>query len=226
MNKRFKESDIARVAMEYLQGFGWDCFPEAQFHAYDRRADIAAVRDGLLYIVEAKVTFSWTLLEQAFGWLYKAHYVSVAVPGGRIPFAAEGLCREKGIGIIGVYPSANSKHDDQIYISESPRLHRSAHTIAKIYIEHLHEDMKQFTPGTTGSYSTPWTRTMNEIKDYITKNPGCLLKDIMNDCKHHYRTDMSARSAIPKWIEGKGFASVKRDGRILRFYPVEHKERP
>lgn len=214
---KLKESDIALAAMQYLQSMQWDCYPEAQFNAYDKRADIAATRDGLLYIVEAKVSFSWQLFEQALGWVNKAHYVSVAVPSSSIPSQRiTDLCREKGIGIIGVYTRMLPMEAD---VYSSPPLHRSAHRVAKKLIAKLHPDMKQFTPGTTGSFSTPYTRTMKEIQGFIKRNPGCGLKDIMNNCTHHYQSDSSARTAIPKWIRHNGYARVEIEGRTLRFYP-------
>jgi hypothetical protein len=69
-----RESEIGASVMAWLENMGWDCYPEAQFESYGNRADIAAVRDGLLWVVECKTTACLALIEQAVEWIGYTHY--------------------------------------------------------------------------------------------------------------------------------------------------------
>ena len=222
-----KEIELAAAVMGWLEEYMWDCYPEAQFESYGRRADIAAVRNGRLWIIECKNTLSTVLLNQANDWVPAAHYVSVAVPslrrrssyGGVIDYF---LCG-KGIGLIRVAERYNGDLDPLETIP--PRLHRYTHYRATELIKLLHADMKRYAPGNdTGSFSSPFNRTMRDVADYVRRNPGCTVKEIVDNVEHHYRSSANARSAIPQWLTSdieKYQVRVELDGNRRRFYPVD-----
>lgn len=214
--------------MDWLTADSWDCYPEAQFHAYTHRADIAAVRHGYLHIVECKLSMSLSLLAQAEAWIGRAHYISVAVPSGTKTnngsYLAEQWCRHHGIGVFKVSTHHNfgGRELEPVYRCEWPRLNRAAHKTARERIGRLHDDMKRYAPGTQAGYSSPYRRTMDQVHEFIKGQPGCTVKEILSHCTHHYLTDATARSCIPKnlmTIE-KGIRAEK-DGRVWRFYPAE-----
>lgn len=212
------ERDVAIPVMEWLKADGWDCYPEANVHYFNERADIAAVRNGKLWIVEAKTSLSLQLLDQAYKWTYKAHFVSVAIPWRRrdIPMIASQFLKTNKIGLITVY-----KHSVEAHIG--PGVNRSAHAYAKRVISGLHPDMKRYVPGTpaTEGYSTPFRRTINEAVRFIYKHPGCSIKDVMNGINHHYLSDATARSCVPKWLRELESDRIRAEvkGRKLLFYP-------
>jgi len=225
-----KETELAAAVMRWLQEQGWDCYPEAQFRSYGGRADIAAVRDGRLWIIECKLSLSTALLDQAHEWIGAAHYVSIAVPslkrrssyGGVVDF----FLQEKGIGLIRVATRYTGDLDPLETIP--PRLHRYAHHRAKKLIKLLHPDMKHYAPGNdNSSFSSPFNRTMKDVAGFVRLHPGCTVKEIVDNVPHHYGSSATARSAIPQWLE-HGFEKyqirVKMDGHRRRFYAVEVKE--
>ena len=98
---RISESDVGQRVLQWLSEDGWDCYPEAQFYRGGARADIAAVRNGLLWIIECKTTFGDAVVTQAWKWMETAHFVSVAIPTGyRSPRSAlREFCHERDISV-------------------------------------------------------------------------------------------------------------------------------
>jgi hypothetical protein len=218
-----READIALPALRWIEAQGWDCYPEAQLKHAGGRADIAAVRGQILWIIEAKIAFSLSLLEQAYAWVNLAHYVSVVISRRRLrnTMFAEHLCRSVGIGVIYV------DSDSAVYETLPPRLHRSAALSARRAISELHQDMKKYTPGGRSSdgFSTPWKRTMDAVQEYIVENPGCTIREIIDVVPTHYSNSRTARSSIPVWLRDERFPiRVENDGKLLRFYPGNEHE--
>ncbi len=217
--KKIKESDLAKSVLTHLETEGWDCYPEAQMSYGRGRADIACTKEGALWIIEAKLSLSLKLLEQADGWVNTkaAHRVSIAIPYRSISPFVYNLCRDRGVGII-----MATKQFRSIYVhKEATELDTRAPKVKKM-IDSLHPDMKEYQPGTTSGYSTPYNRTMKAIRLYLTVNPGAFLKDIIKDVPHHYASDRTASTCIPnavKEFEKGKIQSRKIKGR-WRFYPV------
>jgi len=225
-----KETELATAVMEWLEEQWWDCYPEAQFRSYGGRADIAAVRDGRLWIVECKCSLSMALLNQAHDWTGAAHYVSVAAPSkkrrGQYGGVVDFFLREKGMGHIKITEGWDGTLAP--YEILPPRLHRYAHHRAKELIGLLHPDMKRYKPGNANSdFSSPFNRTMRAVVDYIKWHPGCTQKDIVDNVPHHYGCSATARSCIPKWLAwepDKYRVRTEQEGRMLRFYPADKEE--
>ena len=76
-----KEQELASYIVSYLENENWEIFQEVQFRSYGNIADIVAVKDNKLWIIESKTTLSFKVLEQARRW--KCHYRSIAVPSVR-----------------------------------------------------------------------------------------------------------------------------------------------
>ncbi len=229
--------------MTWLQDRGWDCYPEAQFLRESGRADIAATFGKRLTIVEAKTSATLAVLDQAARWIGKAHYVWIATPvdpGDTVRW----VCETRGIGIM-VVRRASAGHDRgtgarlfnayvddvqppsgahfwsatggrQRYGSMPAPLHRFAR--AADLIAGLHPDMKRATAGMQarrGGYSTPFSRTIDAAREFVQRNPGCTIKEMVAGISHHYTSDAGARSSLTSWIAR--FARV--DG--PRLFPLQ-----
>ena len=98
---RLKESDLFFPLKSYFENERYTVYAEVP--CYGRTADIVAVRDNIVTVVEMKVTMNLKLVEQVFFWRNMANYVYAAVPMGAdiTPFVRE-LLRNAGIGIIGL----------------------------------------------------------------------------------------------------------------------------
>jgi len=235
----WSETDVAAAAMAWLQERGWDCYPEAQFQHVSGRADIAAVFGRRLTIVEAKTSATMTVLDQAARWIGKAHYIWIATPvdpGDTVRW----VCETRGIGIMVVRRSEEWRDGRRVFVpyvddvqpatgayfwsatggrqrygSMAAPLHRFAR--AADLIAGLHPDMKRATAGMQarrGGYSTPFSRTIDAAREFVQRNPGCTIKEMVAGISHHYASDAGARNSLTAWVAR--FARV--DG--SRLFPI------
>ncbi len=218
------EAELAGALMEHLQQLGWDCYPEVAVNRGGTRADLVARKGPLIWVIEAKLRFGADVLEQARKWLGHAHYVSVLVPRISSPQGRTVLTewmRSNGVGLITADKETWSRQPEIAFETRLvlPKLHRCAHRKAKYIAEHLHPDMKRYAPGTNGGYSSPWRRTMDAAVQYIHLKPGCTIKEVVDNAKHHYHSDQSARSCLLKWLESDERVELKREGRRVTLHP-------
>lgn len=192
MKEKISEATLASQLLEYLKNDGWDCYPEALLHYGNGRADIAALKEGKLWILEVKNTLSLRLLEQAIEWaVTKAvNRVSVVTPIKKITPLVDDICKWKSIGIMTIHSYSGIKNrivaPDLTY--NDSKLNKN--------IESLHPDMKNYQPGTSNGYSTPYNRTMKVVKEFILQNPGSTLSNVVAGIQHHYSSKASAKSGI------------------------------
>lgn len=213
-----KEIEVAMPVMSWLQNDEWDCYPEVQTHSYGPRADIVATKKPVVWIIESKTSLSMELLGQAASWIGAVHFVSIAIPARRnSPEFVYDYCKWKGIGVLIVQQSG--------YVTEKlhPKLFRKSH--ADRLLKLLHPHMKKYIPGSASKvdgYSTPYRRTMDLVKLFIAKNPGCTIKDILSGEKYHYSSYATARSTIPNaLINFEKCVEIKQDGKVRRYYLKE-----
>ncbi|HBD94493.1 MAG TPA: hypothetical protein DC057_10030, partial [Spirochaetia bacterium] len=74
--KKIKETEIAEIVIDWLEKQHWDVYQEVPVNS--GFADIFAVRNGLVWVIETKTSLSFDVMEQAFR--REVHYRSVAVP--------------------------------------------------------------------------------------------------------------------------------------------------
>lgn len=217
-----RETELAAPLLQYLAGMGWDCFPEAKMWGSIGRADIAATRKGILWVIECKLSFSLSLLDQACEWLGCVNMVSILVPNNpsRRSRAAILFCQQNGIGII-ERPLGSPDSGDLIEV-RMPRFHKAPRVDRMI--SSLHPDMKRYTPGSQSGYSSAWRRTMQAAEEYVAAHPGCTIKQLADGIQHHYVNIISARGALSHWIEAKNLALIDRHQRPNRLYPIENRD--
>lgn len=219
-----KESELATRVMAWLTAEGWDCYPEVQTHSMSHRADIVAVfKQKLVWVIECKMSLSLAVLDQATRWLGDSHWVSAAVPHRKrteTSFAAQQYLKWKGIGLIRVAIDGEQFRHGFSGVSEivDAPIHRR--NFSNRLLATLHPDMKRYTPGTQSGYSTPYRRTMDGVREFISRNPGCTIKEIMDGIKkHHYSSQSTARSCIRVALGSfeKGI-EIKQDGNAFRYF--------
>src|SRR5579883_3224071 len=116
MPARFEtETELAAVATDWLRTQGWTVYEEVCCRG--RAADIVAVRGRLVWVIEAKKSLTFALLDQARAWKPFAHYVSVAVPAARessgrdLAVATAGW---QGLGVLELRKGAGRDRDPKL----------------------------------------------------------------------------------------------------------------
>lgn len=225
---------------------GWDVYPEVAINRGGARADLVARRDNLIWAIETKMGLNAAVCWQARQWIGWAHFVSVVTPylhrgGGNV---YRYFLIGHGIGWYTVrrhdfYRNIGLQIDIEAAVDGRMILRRQDLAHMRYMRDALHPDMKRYKPGTSGSFSSPWRRTMNEAVAFIKKNPGATLKSIVSGIAHHYHNDVSARSALRHWLdrdervnssligralcyEMKGEGNATQEGKLEEGDPSEH----
>ena len=220
------EAEVAAVILPWLKDQKWEVWQEVRHFCTGPRADLVARRDGILWVIESKMTICLTLLDQAVEWTKWAHYVSVLVPRPRSKrgytkphsYAGRFMLEHFGIGLLMAHPpSLVGTHPGRVSEEKRPQLRRRAFT------DHLAEALKEIPPNHAPAgnaeqkYYTPYRATCEAVQQYVKLHPGCTLKEVFDKVDHHYRSSATARSSMAKWIRmGKvpGVAAEKVDGKL------------
>lgn len=122
---KLKESDMFLPIKKFFEDEGYTIYAEVPF--YGRTADIVAIKNGIITVVETKTSMNIKLLEQVFYWRYKAHYVYTAVPqGSGMSSFARDLLKSAGIGIfiLDIHSSVDSPFCSRVYKLINAKLFR------------------------------------------------------------------------------------------------------
>lgn len=220
-----KESDLARLVVQFLHDEQWEVYQEVEPHQGGGSADIVAVRGPVVWVIECKLSLSIDLIGQALSWKGYAHRISVAIPARKNRSSKRDIfintvLRDHGIGWLEVHDREWSpKVREYLRPGFSRRLKDSR--IRKSLTE-MHKTFAE-AGNDEGRRWTPFKHTCHQIVSLVQSRPGITLKEIIDSVNHHYGSDSSARSSISHWIrEGviKGIES-RRDGKHLRFYPAK-----
>lgn len=214
-----KETDVARPVVAWLQAQHWEVYQEVQLRA--GIADIVAVMDRRVWIFEAKTSLSLAVLAQADRWRPYAHWSSVVVPvrirGYDCRQFAQNVCRDRGIGIIEVYPR-QEWHDPFELVAAS--LNRKA--LATGILKSLREQHKTYAEAgsANGRHWTPFKQTCRDVLVYVYDHPGCILKELIDKVSTHYASKSGARASLSHWAQAGKIPGIRteHDGRFLRFY--------
>jgi hypothetical protein len=212
------EAEIARKVVVELQSLGFETYEEVTNGG--SRADIVGLRGPVVAVVETKATMSLAFLNQLLYWRGFAHLVIGACGYGRTVGAAHRLCQLEGIGLWSV-------GFESVREEIAPVLRRKAYTekIRKRCVpENRTGETAYAQAGTNGGgYYTPFRKTARALTDIVRQKPGIALRDAMTEISHHYRSDATARSAMPSLIErgAVGGIRIEREGRLVRLYPTE-----
>jgi hypothetical protein len=227
------ESDIARRVVDWLTVQHWDVYQEVQLRAYDKIADIVAVRCGLVWVIECKQALTFKVLEQAANW--HAHFRSVAVK------RSLETNRALAVRIAHDYLSLGVLEVDAVGVTElvSPPLMRAYHGVAKYIAGGLTISHKTHAQAGScdGGHYTPYRATMDTVREFIAQHDGCTLKEIMvymaqerfpHHYRHHYNSTQTARSAIRRALETweRDWCEVSSEGRDRTYHIRAHDTPP
>lgn len=223
------EEQFAATVVAWLRDQKWEVYQEVQPERDGSRADIVAVQNRILWVVETKLNYSLELLWQAKQWLGFAHYVSIAVPYGSARSRGRDMtltvCKALGVGLLTgrVYGYGIDGGDVAIEERMAPHLERkiSAHYLR----DFLSDRHKDYAPaGNARSlYYTPFKRTCESVLAAVKKTPGITMKELIASIQTHYASEASARSCLAYWIEAGKVEGVRgeKDKGKWRLYPAE-----
>lgn len=217
-----KESDLAKVVVDWLKVQHWDVYQEVQMHSFGSIIDILAVRQNITWAIECKTSLSLTVLAQAYRHS-NICYRSIAVPNtkkrndiGRD--FAEKIARNYGIGIICVDVNSFS---NRIIERVPAKLKRSGYRFKRYLIDKLVPEQKDFAEAGNANNEryTPYGNTIRQVKFFIRNHPGCTIKDICNTLKTHYGEHAkisNLRQALKNWESD--WCNIRKEGNTNKYY--------
>ena len=217
------EQDLAGRVVAYLQNLRWEVYQEVQVITQSTIADIVAVQGPQVWVVECKTTFGFRVCGQAFDWKDTANRVSVAVPYRRWSRFEHRVLEFAGIGALAV-PEPGMGDVREVL---APEVVRKPPLRGRL-MGRLTAAQKTFAAAgnAEGRRWTPFQQTCRDLLLFVEKNPGCLLKDAIDNVPTHYSSVSTARSCLRIWIdEGKvRGVRMERDGRKLRLFVADTME--
>lgn len=224
-----KETDLAKSVVDWMRFNKWEVYQEVQQSAYSAIADIVAVRNDQVWIIECKTSLSFDVVAQANHWRFYqyAHYISIAVPMCR---RSKGRClafdvlRHYGIGLLEVSKYSGDNIENTVWENIKPQLTENPSSI-KFIKNCLHEKHKTYAAAgnAEGKRLTPYTLTCDNVVEELKKQPGLTSREIVERIQHHYGSDTSARGNLLQNAKAGNIrgVTVKQDGRVYRFYLKE-----
>lgn len=192
------EAEVAHIIELWLKGQGWTVYKEVKPKTGTTIADIVAIKDGEIWIVETKLHFGTQVLEQAYKWSKVAHKVSIGIPANNYAnIVLNHFMNSHGIGQILVYAPTNDRpgycknHIDATKKDDPPY---------KAYIlGSLHEKQLDSVAGVKGGgYVTPYSLTIDNVKEFLKTNGPSTMEQIVSGIKHHYTSKTSAINTLTK----------------------------
>ena len=209
------EKALALPVIQHFNDNGFEVWQEAQLSSHAIH-DIVAVKDGLISIIECKLSLTLSVMSQAHFSNGSCNIKYIAVPAPdktrrrrKMSYLDRGfpleVCNRFGIGVLYVHPRpdwADNKTHHHISVEVVPnmvasdangplytRIMKKLLTIPKEFCE---------AGGKGGGYFTPYKATIKNVRDIIEKFPGIHLSTIISELKgkHHYAHDRSARSSL------------------------------
>lgn len=208
------EVELCKAAIQWLQAQHWDVYQEVQLFYAGSRADIVAVRGPSIWIIEAKMSLSVSVIEQAYSWRYYGNYVSVLIPERQRRRSGISLLATLGLGFIELYrPTGDVHHHDM------GRFMRVKDHLRERMIGALSPELQTGEYGEAGNAKgarwTPYASTMDQVRRFLKEGGPATIKQIIQNLEaHHYSSDKSAlqsiRKALTTWED---WCAVDRSGK-------------
>jgi len=217
------ETDLAREVITWLIDQQWEVYQEVMPVPGGPVADIVAVQGRLVWIIECKNTFGLSVIEQAYNWRGRVHFVSVAVPvSNRNTHREHGMAgrivRTFGIGHISVRsPGKYAEVRQEI----EPRFNRTVKVSSLLKI--LTPEHKTFAEAgnNRGERWSPFQQTCTYLRRVVEQQPGLTMRDAVGSIKTHYSSPATARACLLRWVEAGIVEGVRleREDNQLKLYP-------
>lgn len=196
MGTRMLEEELALHVVKELENMGLLVYKEVSIKGGgSRRADIYAValKDEKVVrsiIVETKMSFNLSVIEQAHSWMRNANLAYVAVPMGKRGASsfAKKICGMLGIGVIEVAINGTC------YITVDA-VHQASVKLPNLYPE----QMDSIAGNANGKFRTPFNITIERLESVLKDGP-MHLSAALERSGHHYKSPRTASSSIQKHI--------------------------
>lgn len=202
------EAELAAHVCAWLESEGWDVYKEVFCSTGD--IDIVAVRAGIVWVIETKLSFNVDVVHQATCRTGFGHYVSVATPplsyerryrGGTI--LLRDVMAQRGIGWLAVERYTPTKV--RVWQEVKPRFVRlkglpidrlrAIREIKDRLTEH-HKGLVAGAPG--GGQITAFKLTIIRVEEFLRKHGSATMAEIVEKVQHHYSTTTGAKTCIAK----------------------------
>jgi len=220
------EAQLAHHVILWLRDLHWKVYQEVQMYPGIQRADIVAVQGGRYWVIECKVSMGLTVLGQCLHWHGFANYVSAATAPCRTKGVWK-IAEHCGVGWLSVCePGVVTEH-------VAPRLFRNPVGNGRLSsfrrladaVESMPADHETYgsAGNNCGQFYSPFKQTCREVRDFVVKNPGCSLKELVSKVDTHYHSTATAISCLAAWIKQGKVPGVEcqHNGHKLELYPRE-----
>jgi len=225
---RVAEVEIGRATVAWLESEGWDVWQEVGVATGGRVCDIVAKRGPVIHAIECKVVANLDVLEQAQGWVGRAHFVSVAVQQPRRSAMYATLARHIGIGVlwVGQQWRGGTYAVDVLAWQQGPMARPREDRFRRPLSVYLTEERKHWPAeagNNCGHRYTPFRETCDYLRRVVAQEPGITMRDAVARMKaHHYHSDKAARATLMQWVRAKKVPGVRyeyKDGaRVASLY--------
>lgn len=219
------ETSVAAPVVGFLDAAGWDVYQEVQPEMWSGVADIVAVRNGKVWIVEVKRTLGFALMAQAENWTHHANFVSVAVPRGK--WTKGRAMAFRLLGMLGIGCLEVSEFDG-VEIKVDARDNDVLGNYAERLIAILQQEHKTYAAaGTpTGRRWSQFKATCARLRKIVEAEPGITFTRAINALEHHhYSSDASAKANLRKWAKADMIPGVRVEWRRDRMH-LEPTDKP
>ncbi|MBO8169981.1 MAG: hypothetical protein H0Z35_12475 [Thermoanaerobacteraceae bacterium] len=198
-----------------------------------RRPDLVIKNGNIITVVEMKTSLSMTVMEQAFRWKHKVHYVYIAIPKRKqhINWYAERCLRRDGIGILeidmrgGRYERIYRDHPEtRVTVLLPAKLHRLKDFWIKNWergLDDIYLVENNVAGGHAGGgYNTSYKVMIDEVRrflKYSKKGEWTTVNEILDHVERphtHYAAPRSSLFKALREIETDWCESKKINGRI------------
>ncbi len=210
-----KEADLGRLVVSWHETDGWDVYQEVEHAGF--RADVVAVKDGRVQVVEIKTSLTFEVMSQARRWLPHANSVLVAVPAPKKDGDGRAFAREvllwAGVGMMELRVFGSGRWSASfpvppitrfLQLPDAKRVGSDA-LIAALRPEHR-THAQAGSP--SGGHWTPFKDTCAQLLELANASPGISVAEAVGKIRHHYRNNGSATRSISKWGSRKKIPGV------------------
>lgn len=197
------ESDLMEYVRQDFRDLGYETYAEVPMKGGgSKRCDMYARNEnkdsndyGHTIVFEAKLSFNFKVIEQAYYWKKHAHLCYIVVPTttkniSTRNFARE-VCKKMGIGVIEV----NVKRGKYFVTVKSE--HNNNPKVPKLY----EEQKKIVSSNSSNTYITPFKVTVMQMNEYMKDKDSSSIIDVVKNINHHYKSINSACRSIKVNIE-------------------------
>jgi hypothetical protein len=212
---KFKsESELALPIVNWLKLEGWEVYKEVKPKRLSAVADIVAVKNNQIWIIETKLNYGSRVIEQAYDWRQYADFISIAVPRTHEKNVVfDFFVQEKGIGVFWVSHVFDGNF--YVHLHKTPKIKENI--LREVITESLRDEQKDSVAGAAGGgYSTDYKVTISKIKKILEEKGPLSIQNIVDSIEHHYKSRESAIQTLMKRLfeVEKDFEKIQEFGKI------------